>query len=514
MTRFLLIVAAALALLPSFAFAAKPEAKGEDAPPNILIIYADDLGFGDLGCYHSDSKIPTPNLDRLASEGIRFTDGHSSSGICTPSRYALLTGRHHWRDFHGIVGALGGSVFAPDRLTLPEMLRSKGFHTSAIGKWHLGWDWDSIRKPDAKPVGEGKQKGWGPEAFDWNRSIPDGPLAHGFDHYFGDTVINFPPYCWIEDDKVVRAPDTMLDTTKWKPIKEGRWECRPGPMDSSWDPYDNIPTTTQRGVDYIRSQADESSPFFLYFAFPSPHAPIIPNDAFDGRSEAGPYGDFVVETDDACGRLLQALEESGQADNTIVVFTADNGPEKYAYERDEKFGHWSAHPLRGLKRDIYEGGHHVPFLIKWPGVTQTGRVCDQLVSQIDLMATIASIIDYELPSDAAEDSHDLVPLLRGDTGAVRKTHVHNTRANQYAIRHGDWLLVDFKNGYMSGRNQAWEDRHGYEADDEQATELYDLANDLEQRHNLAAKNPDKVAELQAVLKQVREAGHSAPRLSN
>ena len=262
-------------------------AKAADQP-NILILYADDLGYGDLGCYKPDSKIPTPNLDALAATGLRFTDGHSSSGICTPSRYALLTGRHHWRKFHGIVNAFGASAFDAERLTMPEMLREKGYTTAAIGKWHLGWDWAAIRKPDAEQTGEGRRKFWGPEAFDWSRSIPDGPLAHGFDHYFGDTVINFPPYCWIEDDRVTAAPDRSMDTELFKPIKEGNWEFRPGPMITGWDPYTNVPYTTQRGVEYIHAQAETDEPFFLYFAWPSPHAPIIPNDEFDHTSTAGP----------------------------------------------------------------------------------------------------------------------------------------------------------------------------------------------------------------------------------
>jgi len=482
--------------------------------PNILILYADDLGFGDLQCYHPESKIPTPNLDQLAAGGIRFTDGHSSSGICTPSRYALLTGRHHWRDFHGIVNAFGGSVFKPERLTLPEMCREQGYKTAAIGKWHLGWDWAAIRKADAKQIGEGRRKCWGPEAFHWEKSIPDGPLAHGFDHYFGDTVINFPPYCWIEDDKVVRAPDVLMDTGKWKEIKEGNWECRPGPMISDWDPYQNIPTTTQKAVEYLKGLKDSDDPFFLYFAFPSPHAPIIPNDEFDGKSEAGPYGDFVVETDDACGRILKALEESGRAENTIVVFTADNGPEKYAYARDEKFDHWSSHPLRGLKRDIYEGGHHVPFLIRWPGVAEAGRVSDALVSQIDLMATFAAAMDVTLPSEnAAEDSHNLLPLIKGETDSVRTTHIHNTKENQYAIRDGDWLLVDSKTGYVSGRNKEWEEKHGYPEDDNGPVELYNLKKDIGQRSNVASANPEKVEELQKLLATIREQGWSAPRLA-
>ncbi|MEM6279208.1 MAG: arylsulfatase [Verrucomicrobiota bacterium] len=484
----------------------------EKSHPNILILYADDLGFGDLGCYHAESKIPTPNLDKLASEGMRFTDGHSSSGICTPSRYALLTGRHHWRDFDDIVGAFGGSVFAPERLTLPEMLKEKGYATAAIGKWHLGWDWAAIRKPDAKPIGEGRRQSWGPEAFYWNRPIPDGPLAHGFDHYFGDTVINFPPYGWIEDDKVVEVPTVLMDESKWKPIKEGRWECRPGPMVEGWDPYENIPETTRRAVEYIGRQKGAEKPFFLYFAFPSPHAPIIPNDEFDGKSEAGPYGDFVYETDDACGRILKAIEEIGEAENTIVIFSADNGPEKYAYARDETFGHWSAEPLRGLKRDIYEGGHRVPYLIKWPGVTEAGKVSEALVSQIDIMATLAATLDYEFPDDAAEDSHDLGPLLRGEVSSVRDTHIHQTRSEKWAIRHGEWLLVEGRDGYHSGRVTAWEEKREYPADDDSEVELFHLGRDIGQKTNLAEEKPEKVSELSALLKEIRERGYSAPRL--
>lgn len=475
--------------------------------PNILLIYADDIGFGDLGCYNPDSKIPTPHLDKLASQGMRFTDAHSSSGICTPSRYAMLTGRHHWRDFHGIVNAFGKSVFKPGRLTLPEMLQAEGYHTACIGKWHLGWDWDAIRKPGSK------KNAIDFDDFDWSKPIPDGPLAHGFDHYFGDTVINFPPYCWIEDDKVLTPPDTMMDTAKWKKIKEGSWECRPGPMVTGWDPYENIPETTRRGVGYINSRKDSDKPFFLYFAYPSPHAPIIPNDRFDGKSMAGPYGDFVYETDDSIGLLLKALEDSGQAENTIVIFSADNGPEHYAYARDVKFGHWSSHPLRGLKRDIYEGGHRVPTIIKWPGVTEPGTVNGALVSQIDFMATLAAALGHELPASAAEDSHDLLPLLKGETDSVRTTHIHNTNANGYAIRDGKWLLIDAKSGYLSNVGKGWEERHGYKPD-KQAEQLFDLGKDLAQKNNLADKHPERVAELQALLKKIRDQGHSAPRLTN
>ena len=202
------------------------------AQPNIVILYADDMGYGDLAIQNPESKIPTPNLDTLARQGMRFTDGHSSSGICTPSRYSLLTGTHHWRSFHGIVQAMGPSVFQEGQLTLPEMLRKKGYDTACIGKWHLGWDWDAIRKPDA-PKGRNSFRD-----FDWSKPVPGGPLDHGFDHYFGDTVINFPPYAWIEDNKLVRAPDTDIDTKAMKAVtKEGSWEARPGPALKDWDFY-------------------------------------------------------------------------------------------------------------------------------------------------------------------------------------------------------------------------------------------------------------------------------------
>lgn len=485
--------------------------------PNVLILYADDLGFGDLGCYNKKSRIPTPNLDRLASESVRFTDGHSSSGICTPSRFAMLTGRHHWRDFHGIVNAFGGSVFKPERLTLPEMLKEKGYKTAAIGKWHLGWNWDAIRNKEVTAItvqeGRRKKQQLGPEAFDWTKSIPNGPLDHGFDYYFGDTVINFPPYCWIENDKVVKAPDTLMQTGKWKKIKEGGWECRPGPMVTGWDPYENIPTTTKKGVDYIKEAAKAEEPFFLYFAYPAPHAPIIPNDEFDGKSKAGPYGDFVYETDHSIGQLLQALKDSGQAENTIVIFSADNGPEHYAYTRDAKFDHWSAHPFRGLKRDAYEGGHHVPFMFKYPGVTMAGTVNDALVSQIDIMATLASVVGYDLPDkNAAEDSHDLLPLLKGQVKSIRTSHIHNTFDHTWAFREGDWVLVTGKSGHHSRVTKEWLKKHDYPKTESKQPRLFNLREDIGQRNDLAAKHPEKVKAMEASLARIREQGYSAPRL--
>ena len=479
----------------------------EGKKPNILILYADDMGFGDLGVNNPASKIPTPHLDRLAAEGMRFTDAHSSSGVCTPSRYAMLTGRHHWRDFHGIAGAYDGSVFKPGQLTLPAMFRQKGYATACVGKWHLGMDWDAIRKPGTP------KKSIEHSDYDWAKRFPGGPLDHGFDYHFGDNVINFPPYAWIENDRLVAPPDVTLRSVPGKP-KEGEWECRPGPARSDWDFYQVLPTLTRKGVDYIRSRKGQEQPFFLYFALPSPHAPIVPTDAFDGKSKAGAYGDFAVQSDDACGQLLTALRESSLESNTIVIFSADNGPENYAYARDEKFDHWSAAPFRGLKRDIYEGGHHVPFVLKWPGVTKAGSVSGALISQVDLMATFAAVLNFDLPRNAAEDSFNFLPWLKGEARTAPRTMaVHNTNPKQYAIRDGDWLLVNAATGHASRQPPpAWSKKHNQPPDDDEPVELYNLKDDIGQRHNLAGKHPDKVARLSALLKKLQDQGHSAPRL--
>ena len=475
--------------------------------PNVLILYTDDMGYGDFGANNPDSKIPTPSLDQLATEGMRFTDGHSSAGVCTPSRYALLSGRYHWRKGHGIVNSFGNSWFKAEQLTLPEMMQAKGYHTAQIGKWHLGFDWGAIRNQGKGQVQIKTKKGMknalGPDAFDWTQTIPNGPTAHGFDYSFTDAVINFPPYCWIENDRVVEVPDIMMDEKLWKPLKEGKWECRPGPMVTGWDPYENIPTLTKKAVEYIHARGKEEQPFFLYFALPAPHAPIVPNDAFIGKSQAGPYGVFMVETDDACGQLLKALEASGQAENTIVIFSADNGPENYAMARDKKYDHWSSAPFRGLKRFTYEGGHHVPFVIKWPGVTEPGSVSDALISQVDIMATLAALVGYDIPQGQAEDSLDHLPVLRGTTEAVRTSTVHNTYAQSYGIRQGDWVLLNVgASAPKAGKlDKTWARKHGYPSEKQKRNMLYHLKEDQGQQHEVSAEHPERVEQMVELLKR-------------
>ncbi|MCR9245400.1 MAG: arylsulfatase [bacterium] len=501
------------ALLPWLTGCAGTAARSSAAPrqrlPNIVVLYADDLGYGDLGCYRPESKIPTPHLDRLAREGLRCTDAHSSSGICTPSRYALLTGRYHWRKFHRIVNVFGPSVFAPERLTLPEMLRQRGYRTACIGKWHLGWDWQAIRRPEVATVKRGRRTVYPPTAFDWQRPIPDGPLAHGFDHYFGDDVPNFPPYAWIEDNRVVTTPTEP--SGQWPRPPEGSPECRPGPMAADWRLDAVMPELTRRAVTWLHGQANDERPFFLYFPFTSPHAPIVPTAEFTGVSKAGPYGDFVAQTDATVGAVLGALDELGIADDTLVIFTADNGPEHYAYERSRRFGHRSQGDLRGLKRDVFEGGHRVPLLVRWPEQVRAGATTDALISQTDLMATLAAIVDTPLPDDAAEDSFDLLPLLRGRVDSGRESMVHNTFAHTFAVRRGRWLLLAGKNGSHTRVPKWFAAAEEFEANPHDHA-LFDLRADPGQRRNLCERHPEIVAELRQLLQRLRDQGHSAPRL--
>lgn len=478
--------------------AALPIAAQETRPlPNIVILYADDMGVGDLAIQNPASKIPTPHLDRLARDGMRFTDAHSSSGICTPSRYALLHGRYHWRKFHGIVNSFEPSVLDDERLTIAEMLRNQGYRTACIGKWHLGWDWKSIQRSGAKPRGD---QGFAADAFDWSRPIPDGPLEHGFDSYFGDDVPNFPPYAWIENDRIITPPTVSLTTAE--PTAEGNWEARPGPSVENWDFWNVMPRLTERSEAWIGQQTPDQ-PFFLYFAFTSPHAPIVPTRSFQGKSQAGGYGDFVVQTDDTVGRVLAALEQHGFTDNTLVIFSADNGPEHYAYERLRQFEHRSTGGFRGLKRDLWEGGHRVPLIVRWPGHTPAGSVSDGLISQIDLFATLAEIVGVAIPEGSAEDSLNQQALLQATGPSARDTLIHNTNPNAYAIRRGDWVLIDAPTGGVS-KVPAWFDtRFGYQPHSELG-ELYNLRDDPTQKTNLYAMSPERVAELRALLVQVRE----------
>lgn len=479
-------------------------ASAADAPPDVVILYADDMGWGDLAANDPRSRIPTPHLDRLAAEGVRCTDAHSSSGHCTPSRYALLHGRYHWRKFHGIVNAFGQPVLDPGRETIATLLRGRGYRTAAFGKWHLGWDWESIRRAGAVPSRRGNDRVFAPGDFDWRRRVPGGPLAHGFDRYAGDDVPNFPPYAWFEDDRITAAPTEALALPDGP--DEGNWECRPGPMQPGWDFRGVMPRITAAAVEWIRAQPVDS-PCFVYVAFTSPHAPIIPAEAARGRSGAGPYGDFVVQTDDAVGAILAAVEARGRAGDTLVIFSSDNGPERYAYERERATGHRSAGPFRGLKRDLWEGGHRVPLIARFPGRIPPGHVADGLLSQIDLFATIAAAAGAPIPAGSAEDSLDQLPFLGGSAPSKRTELVHNTNPDGYAFRQGDWLLVAAPAAGITAVPAWYAEAGGLPAD--RAGALYDLRADPGQRRDLQDTEPDRAAAMHDRLGLIlgRRAGH-------
>ena len=472
--------------------------------PNIVIIYADDMGYGDMSCQNPDSKIQTPHLDRLAAEGMRFTDGHSSAGVSSPSRYALLTGNYHWRRMRGIVNDYEGTAFKPNEFTLPRMLGEMGYKTAMVGKWHLGWNWDAIIKPEYADwlcCRDSLVKYARPEHFDWSKPFTGGPTEIGFDTYFGDGTINFPPYCWIENDKAVTAPTFMVKDLNYNPL-EGHAEIRQGPAAADWHPTKVLPAITKRTLDIIKQQKSDA-PFFIYCALSAPHAPIHPNDEFIGKSQAGAYGDFVVQCDDIVGQITQALKEKGLSDNTVVIFSADNGPERYAYPRIENFEHNSTESLRGLKRDLWEGGHRVPFIVKWDGKIKANSVNTNLTSQIDILATIADITGYTVPADVAVDSRSMLGSWLGEKleQPIRETLVHHTFKDIFALRQGDYVLVNNYTGAHSKMPNSYNEEYDYELFDEKERSalLYNLKDDLAERHDLSEREPERVAEMKSLL---------------
>jgi len=477
----------------------------QTSQPNIIILYADDMGVADVSYGDPKALIQTPNIDKLSTQGMTFSDGHSSSGICTPSRYAILTGQHHWRKFHGIVNAYEPTVFDDGEFTIAQMLKKQGYTTACFGKWHLGWDWDAIRKPGVKKEDYTKAA-----SYDWTKRFPDGPVDQGFDYYFGDGTINFPPYCWIENDRFLTIPTKPV--SKSKPLAGGG-SFRPGPMAEGWSPYKILPTVTQKTVEWIEKH-DPSKPFFAYLAFNSPHYPIVPNKEYHGKSKAGYYGDFVIETDAMVGKVLDVLDKKGIADNTIVIFTADNGAEKHAFERLKKFKQWSSGKFRGLKRDTYEGGHRVPFIVRWPQKIQAGSKSDDVVSQVDLAATFAKISNYELTNKEAIDSYDLLPVLTGADyqKPLRVATVQNTSNKSYAIRQGDWVYINTRSGAAHSEQAPYLKHFNLSTFPKGTKELlFNLKDDPRQSTNLAAKRAKKASSMSALLKRYINGERCAPK---
>ena len=468
--------------------------------PNIVVILADDLGYGDVQCNNPErGKIPTPHIDRLAAQGMRFTDGHSSSGVCSPSRYALLTGRYHWRTRlqSGIVGVWGAPLIAPDRLTIGGLAKQHGYRTAAVGKWHLGRDWPISQKqrpffenlgPNFKGVTDAQREVW-KDVF--SQSIPGGPTTRGFDFYFGTDVPNWPPYCFIENDRTVGIPSEVLPPEK----RRNHLASLPGPALAGWQLEPILPALGDRACGFITESAAKREPFLLYLPLTTPHTPLAVNAEWKGKSGLeNDCADLIMETDAVVGRVLAALEQTGQASNTLVLFTSDNGFASYVGAKElEQRGHYPSGPLRGYKTEVFEGGHRVPFIVRWPEVVKPGAVSQQLVHQADVLVTLAEILGTKLPDNAGEDSFSLWPLLKGDDKPVRENAVSCAASGIPGIRVGDWKLILAADLKVKSEVQ-----------------LYNLATDLGEKHNLAAEQPERVAAMQTLYEKLIADGRSTP----
>jgi arylsulfatase A-like enzyme len=475
----------------------------ESSPrPNIICILADDLGSGDLSCLNPTSAWQTPRLDRLASEGLVCTDAHSTSSVCTPSRYALLTGRYSWRGplKKGVLDGYKPPLIEPGRLTVAELLRQHGYTTAAFGKWHLGVGWS--------------RSGPRPEDVDFTRPFHGGPLAHGFDRFLGiATSLDMPPYVWLSQDRAASVPTAHVQDSRAPRL----W--RAGPISDDFKMEAVQTRLVDEAAAYVeqRAQARDGRPFFLYLPLAAPHTPLLPTAAFEGSTRTTLYGDFVAQVDSDIGRLLDALDRTGLADDTLVIVTADNGFAPAAGLAElEPFHHDPSGGRRGYKSDLFEGGHRVPFIVRWPGHVPAGSRTGALVSQADLLATCAEIVGATLPEDAGEDSISLLPLLGSEAPAtpLRDSVIHHSGEGRFAIRQGRWKLLAWPgSGGWSAPTphpSEWLDVPAEDLSTLPPFQLYDLEADPAERTNLAATHPDVVARLGKLLRAQVDAGRSTP----
>lgn len=488
------------------------------AHPNIVIVLADDLGYGDVGVYNPQAAFPTPNLDKLASEGIRFTDAHSPATVCTPTRYSLQTGRMAFRTgFNRVFEGPGGpSLIEPSRLSIASMLRERGYTTALYGKWHIGLTWvdSSGQRIEGQNLAATRR-------IDYARStpLPDGPVSRGYDFFFGtpNCPTTDPLYVYIDQDRVP-VPATDLLNKETLPDHAFAWDNDVGMVAPGYLFEGTDQLFLDKALGFMRKhrKSRPDRPFFLVLSTQSAHAPAFPAPEFKGRTSAGPHGDFVFELDAVVGRLLGALEELGIRDDTLVMFSSDNGPEvtTTVLMRD-LYAHDGARPWRGLKRDGWEGGHRVPFIARWPGRIAPGRVSAQTMTLTDVMATVASVVGVALPDDAAEDSHDMLPVLLGvqdEAQAVRPYTLTQSFRGQLQIRRGPWKYLDHAGS--GGNDYAKEELQRYQLPERAPHapgQLYNLDDDPGETRNLYDERPDIVKELQALLAETKSSGRSAPR---
>ncbi|MCB1226859.1 MAG: arylsulfatase [Verrucomicrobiales bacterium] len=488
------------------------------APPNVVIILADDMGWGDPHCYQAESKIPTPQLDRLAAHGMRFTDAHTPSSVCTPTRYTLLTGRYCWRTRleSGVLDGFSPPLIENDRPTLATLLGSAGYQTACIGKWHLGMQW--TRRDGSPETADRDDRFRSGETIDFSQPLTAGPLTNGFQSYFGISAsLDMPPYCWIENDRCTPAPDTTVETAQDTIFLNQTG----GAAHSAFHLDAVLPTLKQRAIRWITEAARSDRPFFLYLPLNSPHLPVAPSAAFRGQSGLGDYADFVMETDDCVGGVLDALEAAGVEENTLVLFTSDNGGLWHAWEPQEiddqrhykptprgqynlEHGHRSNAHLRGTKADIWEGGHRVPFLVQWPARVQGGSVSTALIELTDVMATLADATGIPLPQGAAEDSFSFLPALEQRTDlppTQRPFAIHHSLRGLFSLRQADWKYVEERGsgGFSTPRSLN-------PSEGQPQGQLYHLSVDPQETQNLWAEAPDRVQAMQHLLDRARRTG--------
>ncbi|SKA76780.1 Arylsulfatase A [Prosthecobacter debontii] len=477
--------------------------------PNFIFILCDDLGYGDVRCLNPEGKIATPNMDRIAKEGVTFTDAHTPSSVCTPTRYGTVTGRYNWRTKlqSGVLGGLSPHLIATDRMTVASLLKAQGYNTACIGKWHLGMDWVIKEGQTVSELTiESREQAW---SVDFTQPAKNGPNSVGFDYYFGISAsLDMVPYCFIENGRVTVQPteDRELEMVQG----ETKRYTRKGPAAPGFTGYEVLPTLASKASAYVAEKAADAKagkPFFIYLPFTSPHTPILPNPEWRGKSGLNQYGDFVMETDAAVGRVLKALDDNGLAENTVVVLTSDNGCSPSAdYPALLAKGHNPSGKLRGHKADIYDGGHRVPFLVRWPAKVKGGQTTTQLTCLTDFMATTAEITGTRLPDNAAEDSFSFLPVLLGqESDALRQSVVHHSIGGYFAIREGKWKLA-----FCPGSGGWSEPRPGKEPKDAPSVQLFDLEADLGEQTNLQAEHPEVVANLTMKLKQIIADGRSTP----
>ncbi len=493
---------------------AGPDPGPTAAKPNIIFLMADDLGYGDLGSFNPDSKIPTPNIDRLADEGMRFTDAHSGSAVCTPTRYGVLTGRYCWRSplKKGVLSGYSRSLIEPDRLTVASMLQEHGYRTAVVGKWHLGLDWAAktgeVAAPGVDDIEARARRGnsFGqPEGFEivFTQPVKLGPKNYGFDYsYIFPASLDMAPYVYVEDNMPVAPADDRTEG-----MADGGTFWREGEMMKGFDFPDVTPHLFEKAADFISRHFDSKTPepFFLYLPLPSPHWPWLPTDDVLGASGAGKYGDFVVLIDSLVGSMRAVLDRYGIADNTLFIFTSDNGAE-WDPSHIEEFGHHANHAdLRGKKRDAWEGGHRIPFIARWPGAVAAGTTSDQTICLTDLTATAAEIAGADLPDNAAEDSYSILPALEGRAeGPIREAVIHHSSDGMFAIRQGKWKFIDGR-GPGSRNYGEWKAEH-----DDPPGQLYNIVADIGETNNVYADHPEVVETLGTLLERYKQQGFSRP----